>query len=89
MSGIVKCDICGCIYNERHLSSHKRLSHGKNRASSPSAASEPKDFGALLALYEQLPEEDKKKVQTQLATPGHKKSSGRLRRQRSSGRLEV
>jgi hypothetical protein len=89
MSGIVKCDICGCVYNERHLSSHKRLSHGKNKASIPSAASEPKDLGALLALYERLPEEDKKKVQTQLAAPGQKRSSGRMRRQRTSGNLEV
>jgi hypothetical protein len=88
MSGIVKCDICGCVYNERHLSSHKRLSHGKNRASSP-AAGEPKDFGALLELYERLPEADKKKVQTQLAAPGHKRSSGRVRRQRAGGHLEV
>ena len=89
MVGIVKCDICGCVYNERHLSSHKRLSHGKNKASSPSTANEPKDFGALLALYERLPEEDKKKVQTQLAAPGQKRSSGRLKRQRTNGHLDV
>jgi hypothetical protein len=28
VSQIVRCEICGGIYNRRHLSSHKRLSHG-------------------------------------------------------------
>jgi hypothetical protein len=39
MSEIVKCDICGGIYNQSHLSSHKRLSRGKRGKSTRASGS--------------------------------------------------
>ena len=68
MSEIVKCDICGGVYNQRHLSSHKRLSHSKSRTSSPSTADGPERLEAVLSLYEQLSGEEKKEVLDQLAS---------------------
>ena len=73
MSEIVKCDICGGVYNQRHLSSHKRLSHGKSRTSSPPAADDPEKLEAVLSLYEQLSDEEKKKVLDQLASAEQKR----------------
>ena len=69
VSQIVKCDVCGGVYNQSHLSSHKRLSHGKGKTSSPCGAGEPPKFEAVLASYAQLSEEDKKEVRKQLADP--------------------
>jgi len=73
MSEIVKCDICGGVYNQRHLSSHKRLSHGKSRTANLSTAGEPEKLGAVLSLFEQLSEEEKKKVLDQLASAEQKR----------------
>jgi hypothetical protein len=73
MSEIVKCDICGGVYNQRHLSSHKRLSHSKSRTSAPSIAGEPEKLEAVLSLYEQLSDEEKKELRNQLATAKQKK----------------
>jgi len=72
VSEIVKCDICGGVYNRRHLSSHKRLSHGKSRTANLSTADEPEKLEAVLSLYEQLSDEEKKKVQDQLASAEEK-----------------
>jgi hypothetical protein len=66
MSQIVKCDICGGIYNQSHLSSHKRLSHGKREASPSVSKSEPPSMEVVLSLYAQLPEEGKKQVRARL-----------------------
>jgi hypothetical protein len=65
MSQIVKCDICGGIYSQSHLSSHKRLSHGRRGALAPtkSGAQSPE---VILSLYAQLPEEDKRQVRDRL-----------------------
>ena len=66
MSQIVKCDICGGIYNQSHLSSHKRLSHGKREASASLSKSEPPSMEVVLSLYARLPEESKKQVRARL-----------------------
>jgi len=73
MSEIVKCDICGGVYNQRHLNSHKRLSHGKSRTANLSTAGEPEKLGTVLSLYEQLSDEEKKKVLDQLASVEQKR----------------
>jgi hypothetical protein len=73
MSEIVKCDICGGVYNQRHLSSHKRLSHSKTRTSSPPAADDPEKLEALLSLYEQLSDAGKKEVLDQLTSAEQKR----------------
>jgi len=62
MPRVVKCDICGGLYNQSHLSSHKRLSHGKRKAVPTSPNSEPETLKAILSLYERLSEEGKKEV---------------------------
>lgn len=64
MSQIVKCDICGGIYNQSHLSSHKRLSHGKRE---PLLKTAVPSLEAVLSLYAQLPEDSKREVRERLA----------------------
>lgn len=68
MSQIVKCDICGKVYNQRHLSSHKRLSHGKARTSASSAESERETLERIVSMYAQLSERSKKEVRIRLST---------------------
>lgn len=67
MSQIVKCDICGKIYNQSYLGSHKRLSHGKPQAPTLSPQSDAASLELIFSLYEQLPEEQKKEVLNRLA----------------------
>lgn len=62
MSQIVKCDICGKIYSQSYLGSHKRLSHGKRETSPRSAKDDDASLEMILSLYEQLPNERKKEV---------------------------
>lgn len=66
MPRMVQCDVCGGLYNQSHLSSHKRLSHGKRKAAFLSAKSDPETLTAILSLYEQLSEEGKKEVRNLL-----------------------
>ena len=68
MPKMVQCDVCGGLYNQSHLSSHKRLSHGKRKAAFLSPQSDPETLSAILSLYEQLSEEGKKEVCNRLAT---------------------
>lgn len=65
MSQIVKCDICGGVYNASHLNSHKRLSHGKREVLLKTA---PPSLEVILSWYAQLPEENKRQVRARLAT---------------------
>jgi len=67
MSQIVRCDICGGMYNQRYLSSHKRLSHGKHQAPAHSPHKEPASAEEILSMYEGLPEERKKEVLKRLS----------------------
>lgn len=62
MSQIVTCDVCGKIYNQRHLSSHQRLAHGKRTAPPPPPKSEEAKIETILSLYERLSVEGKKEV---------------------------
>jgi hypothetical protein len=66
MGQITKCDICGKIYNESHLTTHKRLSHGKGKTRRSSK--KPANPEAILSMYEQLPDERKKEVLDRLAS---------------------
>jgi len=62
MPRVIKCDICGGLYNQSHLSSHKRLSHGKRKTSPHSSKSDPETVRMIVSLYEQLPNKWKKEV---------------------------
>lgn len=73
MSQIVKCDICGKIYSQSHLGSHKRLSHGKRESPSRSSKDDSAALEEILSLFESLPEEQKKEVLSRLAASGKRK----------------
>jgi hypothetical protein len=68
MSQIVRCDICGGVYNQSHLNSHKRLSHGKSRTSSSSGKGETETLEVIVSMYAQLTNERKKEVRERLST---------------------
>lgn len=53
-SPIVKCDVCGQQLNRRHLSAHKRLSHGKKNDLPLSIGDEARAVQTILTLYLQL-----------------------------------
>lgn len=78
MSQIVKCEVCGKVYNRSHLSSHKRLSHGK-RAEPPANVSEPDAVQAILSVYEQLSGKTQKELRNRLGSRDTGK--GRLTRE--------
>lgn len=71
MSSIVKCDICGGIYNQSHLSSHKRLSHGKRGKSTRASKAGAGNLEAIVSMFHQLPEEKKREVVDWLAASAH------------------
>jgi hypothetical protein len=70
MSQIVKCDICGRVYNQSYLNSHKRLSHGNGGTAVSSAEGEPETLEKIVSLYAQLSESRKKEVRIRLSTWG-------------------
>ncbi len=67
MGQIIKCDICGKIYNESHLTTHKRRSHGIPGTLPRSAENGKARVEAIFFLYERLPDEQKKQVLERLA----------------------
>jgi len=72
MSQIVKCDLGGGIYNQSHLSSHKRLSQGKRETSPGAVEGDRGDLEAIVSLYRELPEDRKREVLERLAESAHK-----------------
>jgi hypothetical protein len=52
----VRCDICGKLFNSRHLGAHKRLSHPKAVSSDPAAVQK------IVKLFDGLSADGKKKV---------------------------
>jgi len=68
MGQITKCDICGKVYNQSYLGTHKRRSHSKH-----SSANEPASVEAVLSMYEKLPEDHKKEVRDRLAAANQTK----------------
>jgi hypothetical protein len=67
MSGIIHCDVCGRLYNQRHLASHKRLSHGKKDSSTTTVADEPDAVNVIFTLYKRLSARARKDVLNRLA----------------------
>jgi len=52
-SPMVKCDVCGRQYNQRYLTSHKRLSH--NAKNDPSiSVDDARAVETILALYKKI-----------------------------------
>ena len=65
MAEPVRCDVCGKLFSSRHLSSHKRLAHAKQK--SGEALNDQGRVKAILELYKTLSPEDKERVLAQLA----------------------
>ena len=63
-SQLVKCEVCGRHFNQRYLSSHKRLSHDRNRSV---PTDEAKTLDTILALYQQMSSEAKRELLSRLA----------------------
>jgi len=61
----VRCDVCGKLFSSRHLSSHKRLAHAKEKLTG--SAAEEDRIKTILALYKNLSAENKERVFAQLA----------------------
>jgi hypothetical protein len=66
MPEAVRCDVCGKLYSSRHLNSHKRLAHAKNKVGG-SAVTE-RGVKTILEIYNTLSPENKKRVLAQLAS---------------------
>jgi hypothetical protein len=75
----VKCDVCGGTFNQRYLTSHKRLAHGKGNGSAASPASEDEAVQAVVSLYGHLSAEGKRRVLRLLT------GMTRIRKQAGSG----
>jgi hypothetical protein len=66
MATVVRCDVCGKLFNSSYLGSHKRLAHAKRSKSAPS---EPEAIHKILELFRGLSPEGKKTALEQLAAP--------------------
>lgn len=66
MGQIVRCDICGKIYNESNLTTHKRRSHATPSPPTRSEEGSMASIDAILSMYERLPDERKKEVLSRL-----------------------
>jgi hypothetical protein len=63
----VRCDVCGKLFSSRHLSSHKRLAHARQKLAG--ATDEQNRVKTILDLYKNLSAENKRRVLAQLAAP--------------------
>ena len=68
----VRCDVCGKLFSSRHLSSHKRLAHARQKLGRPT--DEKDGMKTILELYEALSAESKERVLAELAALEHKPS---------------
>lgn len=69
MSEIVKCKICGKMFNQRYVNSHKRLAHDQKPSHGSSDLSEPEVMQEILSLYSRLSDDKRKELQNRLETP--------------------
>ncbi len=58
----VKCDICGGVFSQSYLTSHKRLAHSKNDLSSVAPITENQAIKKIASLYESLSVNGRKRV---------------------------
>jgi hypothetical protein len=69
----VRCDVCGKLYSSRHVNSHKRLAHAKDKVGGSTAPE--REMKSILEIYNTLSPENKKRVLAQLANAEQKPSS--------------
>jgi hypothetical protein len=58
----VACDICGGIFNQSYLPSHKRLAHSKNGPSAAGPVTEKEAMQKIASLYASLSVKARKRV---------------------------
>ena len=59
----VRCDVCGKLFSSRHVSSHKRLAHPKNKQG---WTSEDEQVRTIVELFQTLSSEHKQSVLARL-----------------------
>ena len=64
----VKCDVCGGVFSQRHLASHKRLAHNKDLASAAAPITQEEVIQKIASLYESLSLNGRKRVIRLLAS---------------------
>ena len=76
----VTCDVCGGIFSQRHLASHKRLAHNKNGASTAAPTTAPVSEKGVIekiaTLYESLSVNGRKRATRLLTVIEQKVQSG-------------
>jgi hypothetical protein len=72
---IVRCEVCGKIFNRSYLSSHKRLAHPEACGGSMSREGELRVVNKILSLYQQLSLPTQKQLRDRLAKLAQSKSS--------------
>jgi hypothetical protein len=68
----VTCDVCGGTFNQSYLASHKRLAHGKSKASATSQAGEEETIQTIVFLYGRLSARGRTRVVGLLTEKGKK-----------------
>ncbi len=58
----VTCDICGGIFSQSYLLSHKRLAHRKNSPTAARPSSENEAIQKIVSLYETLSVKGRRRV---------------------------
>jgi hypothetical protein len=66
----VTCDVCGGIFSQSYLPSHKRLAHGKNRPAAAGPITEKEAIRKIASLYESLSVKGRKRVVRLLTAKG-------------------
>ncbi|OLC86637.1 MAG: hypothetical protein AUH88_04280 [Acidobacteria bacterium 13_1_40CM_4_61_5] len=74
MSQIVKCEICGHVYNKRYLQIHLRRAHGQPRGAASHVSSESEAIQQILSLAERLSDEGRKRLLERLSAVTEKDS---------------
>jgi hypothetical protein len=66
----VTCDVCGGIFSQSYLPSHKRLAHSKNRPAAAGPITEKEAIRKIASLYESLSVKGRKRVVRLLTAKG-------------------
>ncbi len=66
----VICDVCGGIFSQSYLPSHKRLAHTKNRPATAGPITEKEAIQKIASLYESLSVNGRKRVVLLLTAKG-------------------
>jgi len=82
----VTCDVCGGIFSQSYLSSHKRLAHSKNRPAVAGPITEKEAIRKIASLYEGLSVNGRRRVVRLLAAKGLEIHKDKKSNQSGSGK---